>query len=678
MAVIGFTQTDRALKIDTPLKADTLILRSISGQEAISHLFRFQLELLSENDAIQFDQIVGKTVTLHIETAGSERLLNGVISRFSQGGRNERFTFYHAEMVPWLWFLTRTADCRIFQGQTAPQIIKEIFGDLKFDDPKFPDFELRLYKSYRQREFCVQYRETDFNFVSRLMEEEGIYYFFEHDSDKHTLVLADDAAAHKPCVGQPKARCEFASAGSRGEDMISDWRAEQEYRPSAWAHTDYNFETPSTNLMVTAQDHGNYEIYDFPGTYSKKADGDQLAKTRLQETLALKERVTGKSNCRCFSSGSTVEVTDHYRDDMNQKWLLTSVNHQSTMGEAYGSGGEDEGVFYTNTFQCIPASVQFRPPRVTPKPDVQGCQTAIVVGPKGEEIHTDKYGRVRVQFHWDRKGENNEHSSCWIRVSHPWAGKNWGGIHIPRIGQEVVVDFLEGDPDQPLIVGRVYHAENMPPWALDGKKAISGFKSDSTKGGGGYNEFSMDDTKGNELIQVHAQFDQDIKVEHDERTNIGRNRTESVGNDETITIGANRTETVGDNETITIGANRVENVGQNETVTVNLLRTHNVGVNDMLNVGATQEVSIGGAQALTVGLGRAESVGLGQQTSVGKVYSLQAGDSIVLKTGAASITLKSDGTIIIAGKDITLNASGGITEKASGDIVMKGSKIAQN
>jgi type VI secretion system secreted protein VgrG len=723
MAAIGFTQMGRALRIDTPLGADALLLRNVSGQEAVSQLFRFQLELLSEDDALSFDAIVGKNITLHIQTVDSERAFNGFVSRFSQGSRDERFTHYHAEVVPWLWFLTRTADCRIFQRKTAPDIIKKIFTDLGFQD-----FELRLYKTYRQREYCVQYRETDFNFVSRLMEEEGISYFFEHDpgGKKHTLVLADDAAAHKPCPGQAKVRCDFASGGWLGEDAISEWRIEQEYRPSAWAHTDYNFETPSTNLIATVKDEGKYEIYDYPGIYSKKVDGNQLAKTRLQETIAFKSRVSGKSNCRCFTTGSLVELTDHYRKDLNHKWMLTAVYHQCTIGEAYGSGGSGEGFFYTNTFECIPESVSFRPTRVTPKPSVQGCQTAVVVGPGGEEIYTDKYGRVKVQFHWDREGKKNEDSSCWIRVSHPWAGKGWGGIHIPRIGQEVVVDFLEGDPDQPIIIGRVYHAENMPPWGLPAKKVVSGFKSDSTKGGGGYNEISMDDTKGNELIQVHAQFDQDIKVEHDERTNVGHDRTETVGNNETITIGVDRAEKVGNNEKITIGSNRTENVGANESITVALTRTRNVGINEMVNVGAAQEITIGGLQALTVGAARAHTVGAaetinvggsqsinvgstqstdvgssrsvsvgsdqsltvgGGRTSsiskddsltVGKSLTVSAGDEILLTTGSASIHMKKDGTITIQGKDISVNGSGAIDAKASKNITMKGQKILQN
>lgn len=672
MAAIGFTQTDRALRIETPLGPDTLLLRSLSGQESISQLFRFQLELLSEDDTISYESIVGQNVSIYVETVDSHRGFNGFISRFSQGGHDERFTYYRAEMVPWLWFLTRKADCRIFQHMAAPDIIKKVFKGLTFAQVEF-----RLYKSYRERDYCVQYRETDFNFVSRLMEEEGIYYFFEHSPDgtQHTLVLADDAAAHKPCPGQPKARCDFASGGWRGEDLISEFRIEQEYRPTAWTHTDYNFETPSTNLIATVQDESTYEIYDYPGFYSKKSDGSDLAKVRLQETVAFKQRVSGKSNCRCFTAGGLVEVTDHYRKDMNQKWMLTAVHHQCSMGGSYISGGGDEGFFYTNTFEAIPADVPFRPLRMTPKPSVQGCQTALVVGPGGEEIYTDKYGRIKVQFHWDRLGKKNEDSSCWVRVSYPWAGKAWGGIHIPRIGQEVIVDFLEGDPDQPIIVGRVYNAERMPPWDLPAKKVISGFKSDSTKGSGGYNEISMDDTKGTELINIHAQYDQHKRIEHDEVVSVGHDRTESVGNNESITIGvnrtekvgsnesitigANRTENVGANETITIGANRTENVGSNESITVALTRTRNVGVNEMVNVGAAQEITIGGLQTLSVGAARTVSVGGPQTVSIGAAETVDIGSSM-------SETIASDRSENVGGsKNVSIGSK--LTESIGSD-----------
>jgi type VI secretion system secreted protein VgrG len=740
MSAIGFTQTARALKIDTPLGENTLLLQSVAADEAISRPFRFQLELLSEDPAVAFDDIVGKPVSIHVQTYDAERRFNGFISRFSQGGQDRRFTYYSAEMVPWLWFLTRTADCRIFQRQSAPDIIKRIFQDLGFTD-----FEFRLYKSYRSREYCVQYRETDFNFVSRLMEEEGIAYFFEHDNhtNKHTLVLADDSDSHKSCPGQSKVRCDYTSGGSKREDHIQDWHMEQEYRPSAWAHTDYNFETPSTKLMATVQDEGSYEIYDYPGVYLKRADGDQLAKTRLQETVAFKSRATGRSNCRSFSTGLTFDLLGHYRKDVNRKWMLTALHHRATMGGAYGAaGGQDEGFVYTNTFEAIPATTPFRPPRATPKPVVQGCQSAVVVGPGGEEIYTYKYGRVKVQFHWDREGKKNENSSCWMRVSYPWAGKGWGGIHIPRIGQEVIVDFLEGDPDQPIVTGRVYHAENMPPWGLPAKGMVSGIKSDSTKGGGGYNEFSMDDTKGNELINVHAQFDQAVRVEHDERTSVGHDRTEDVGNNEKITIGVNRTEKVGSNESITIGSNRTEKVGVNEditiganrtehvgaseTITVTSNRTRVVGINEAVGVGAAQEITVGGLQAITVGAMRTKTVGAsenvdigvnqsidvganqsvnvgskqtidvgsdqsltvggGRTTSIGKADSLTVGksltinaaDEIMIQTGSASIHMKKDGTITIQGKDIMVKGSGEIDVKATKNVTMKGQKILQN
>lgn len=689
-ANLGFTQTGRALKIDTPLGADKLLLQTLSGNEAISQLFRFQLDLISEDDSIKFDGIVGKNVTLHLEIADGERCWNGFVCRFSQGARDERFTNYRAEVVPWLWFLTRTADCRIFQNKSVPEIVQKIFADLGFQD-----YELKLINSYRKRDYCVQYRETDFNFVSRLMEEEGICYFFRHQAGKHVLVLADDASAHDPCPGQAKARCEFAVGGWAPDDVIEEWRSEQEFRSSAWAHTDYNFETPSTNLMVSLQEAPKYEVYDYPGIYTKRAEGDKLAKMRLQETTAFKNRATGKSTCRSFNSGFVVDVTEHYRKDVNRKWLLTAVHHQATMGGSYATGSTEEEFHYSNTFECIPAEVPFRPPRMTAKPQVQGCQTAVVVGPKGEEIYTDKYGRVKVQFHWDREGKRNESSSCWVRVSSPWAGKNWGGIQIPRIGQEVVVDFLEGDPDEPLIIGRVYNAENMPPWALPGKAVISGFKSDSTKGGGGYNEFSMDDTKGTELINVHAQYDQQKRVEHDERVNVGNNRTESVGNDESITIGhdrtekvgnnekitigVNRTESVGANEHITIGANRTESVSANETVTVALMRTHTIGINDMLNVGGANEVTVGGLQAITVGAARAVTVGAAQAVQIGGLQTTSIGSNNTISVGGDQ-AVKVDGNdkksvgadkSVEIGGDLSTKVGGSESRSVSGDRTCK-------
>ena len=649
---MGVTQETHRIAISTPLGKDVLLLRGLSGSEAVSQLFHFDLDLLSENDSIKFQDVVGKNVTLHVVTAdGGQRHWNGFINRFSQGPQERRLTAYRAQMVPWLWFLTRTADCRIFQNQKVPDIIQKVFKDLNFHD-----FELRLYGTYTPRDYCVQYRETDFNFVSRLMEEEGICYFFDHQDGKHVLVLADDSPAHKPCPNQPTARYSFYGPGATyEEDLVTEWHYHEEFRTGAWAQTDYNFETPSTNLAVTVSGKNPYEIYDYPGEHAIRPDGDRLAKIRLQEQTAPSMVSHGASMCRNFRSGFLFTLEDHYRSDWNQSYLITALRHNAKQAGNYevGAAGGDD-MTYRNSFECIPASTPFRPLRTTPEPFVQGCQTAIVVGPSGEEIYTDKYGRVKVQFYWDREGKKNENSSCWVRVSHPWAGQGWGAISIPRIGQEVVVDFLEGDPDRPIIIGRVYNAEQMPPFGMPGGAVVSGVKSNSTKGGGGFNEISLNDAKGTELINIHAQYDQQKKVEHDERVNVGNDRTEGVGHDEKITIGNNRTEKVVANETITIGANRLEHVVANETINVDgnrtehvqgnetinvdLNRTRVVLVNESVNVGAAQEITIGGLQALTVGLTRIKNVGASETVAIGANQSIDVTANHSLTVGGNQST----------------------------------------
>src|SRR5215831_10241199 len=726
-----YTQENKPIAIDTPLGEDALLLRGFTGHEGMSRLFSFDLDLLAES-SISFNEIVGQRVTIRIDLDDSgkrKRYINGFVSRFALSGGDMRFTYYRAEIVPWLWFLTRTADCCIFQNMTVPDIITKVFKDLGFTD-----FKNRLEGTFEPRNYCVQYRETDFNFVSRLMEQYGIFYFFEHAEQKHTLVLANAPTVHQPCPGQAKARCDFASGVTLEEDIITDWQMEQELRPGKYALADYNFETPSTRLAVNVSStinvggNGKYEVYDYhPGEYLKKAQGEQLAKLRMEEEEAPHVVASGSGTCRAFTPGYKFDLAGH-SPQMDKGYVLTEVQHMASVGDSYSdfSSGGDAEESYSNHFTCIPFDVPFRPLRVTPRPTVQGPQTAIVVGRAGEEIFTDKYGRVKVQFHWDRKGERNENSSCWIRVSHPWAGKGWGAISIPRMGQEVIVDFLEGDPDQPIITGRVYNAEQMPPYGLHDEQVISGIKSNSTKSRGGYNEFIMDDTKGKELIRVHGQYDMDSTIEHDLRehvlhdrsrdvTNnetiaIGRNRTETVGGNETLTVSQNRTETVLGNETLSVAQNRSRQVTQNETVTVVLTRTHSVGVNEMINVGAAQEVTVGGAQTVTVGaaqtvtvgLERAVTVGLNQdvnigtnlsenignnhQEDVGKDDTLKVGnkltidadDEIVIKTGQASITMKKDGTITLQGKNITIKGSGQIVVQASKDVVMKGQNILQN
>ena len=607
-----FTQGQRFIAVDTPLGADRLLLRSFSGAEGISKLFHFQLDMLSEDFNISFDDIVGQNVTVSVKLAdgSSERYFNGFVSRFAQLPGEDRLARYQADVVPWMWFLTRTANCRIFQNQNVPDIVQQVFKDFGFQD-----FEVRVQGTYDPWEYCVQYRETACNFILRLLEQEGIFFFFRHEKGKHVLVLADKPSAHQPCPSAAKVKYEHVvGAGyNRDDDVILRWRYQQELRPGKYALRDYNFETPSTSLLAninsTINQGGNqkYEIFDYPGEYEKRSQGDTQSKLRIEEQELPHEVVRGDGTCRAFSSGFRFELSEHERQDQNVQYVLTEVTHSAHSG-SFHSRKSGEGATYSNSFTCTPLAVPFRPPRVTAKHLVQGPQTAVVVGPSGEEIYTDKYGRVKVQFHWDREGKNNEKSSCWIRASQPWAGKQWGGVWNPRIGQEVIVDFLEGDPDRPIITGRVYNAEQMPPWNLPGLQNISGIKSNSTKGGGGYNEYSMDDTKGKELIVTHAQKDMKTFVLHDSR--------EAIGNDRELNVKHNQTEVVGGDKHSTVeGEHRQE---------------------------------VDGAWSLTVGGARDEKVGTNFAVEAGQEIHLKAGMKVVIEAGA-QVTLKGAGGFVDVG-----------------------------
>jgi type VI secretion system secreted protein VgrG len=519
------TQQTRILKIETPLGKDKLLVKSFSGEESISSLFRFHLDLVSEETTIPPKSIVGKKVTVSVLQfdGKTERFFSGYISRFSQlpsGGRHNR---YQAEMVPWPWFLTLAADCKIFQEKSVLDIIKAVF-----DRYGFTDYSFDCQGQHSAREYCVQYRETSFDFVARLMEEEGIFFFFKHEKTKHTLVMADHKGVHQPCPYQDKINIELAEGRgfTRDEDMINHWERSYEFRTGKWAQTDYNFETPSTSLLSTVQtivdldQNKKYEVFDYPGEYLNKGAGDALTKLRMEEEEVGYDLASGNSDCRSMVSGHKFTLKRHTSRDQNSTYVLTSVVH-SAQQTGFASDEQNEGHYY-NSFSCIPHDVTFRPARTTPKPLVHGTQTAVVVGPPGEEIYTDNHGRIKVQFHWDRDGKKNDKSSCWIRVSQPWAGKNWGAIWLPRIGQEVVVDFLEGDPDCPIIVGRLYNAEQPVPYGLPVNMTQSGFKSRSSKLGGteDYNEIRFEDKKGQEMITIHAQYDMETTVEHDDTKTV--------------------------------------------------------------------------------------------------------------------------------------------------------------
>ena len=695
-----YTQENRLIGIETPLGKDILLLRGFSGQEGISRLSNFDLDLLSQDPDIKFEDIIGKRVTLRV-TLGSDkkRYFNGFISRFMQTGSDRGLANYRATMVPWLWFLTRTSDCRIFQKKTIPDIIEQIFKDLGFTD-----YKLQLQGSFEPRDYCVQYRETDFNFVSRLMEQYGLLYFFEHEKGKHTLIIANDPSAHQPCPEQKEAKWDPQGSGALAEDVLTSLQWEQTLRPGKYAVTDYNFETPDTSLhaemktVIEVGGNNKFEIYDFPGEYSKKNQGDTIAKIRMEEEEAQYLVVTGTSSCRAFTSGYRFDLKDYVRKDMNRAYLLTSVQHVATVGSTYTTTavGKDEST-YSNSFTCIPHKVPFRPPQITSKPIIQGTQTAVVTGKAGEEIWTDNYGRVKVQFHWDRDGQFDEFSSPWIRVSQVHAGKGFGGVDIPRIGEEVIVGFLEGDADQPIIVGRVYNAKNMPPGSLPAGGMISGLKSNSTPGGGGNNSIMMDDTKGNELYSMNAQFNCTENVGNNRTTTVGVDDSLTVGSNQTIGIGADRKETVGGAETITVTGHRTETVNGGETVTVNggrshtvngmqtttisVAEVHSVGAGRMHNVGAAEAITVGGAQAISVGAAQAISVGGAQMVNVGALQSVNVGGphklsaAVISETSKGAIKIKAGATTIVEAPTIILKAGGSKIIMNSGGITIKGSKI---
>jgi type VI secretion system secreted protein VgrG len=623
---MSYTQEKRLIAIETPLGNHVLLLKSLAGREAISRLFSFSLDLLSEKSSISFDDVVGQRVSISVTQADdAKRYINGFVSRFSQTGADERFTEYHAEVVPWLWFLTRTAACRIFQNMTVPDIISKVFKDFGFND-----FKNSLQGTYEKWDYCVQYRETAFNFVSRLMEQEGIFYFFEHEKDKHTLVMADRPSTHKPCPAQPKGRLDYTAAALLQEDVVHDWHLEQEFRTGKYSLKDYNFETPSANLevkepsIISVDGNSRYEIYDYPGEYEKKGDGETIAKTRMQEEETTHLLASGSSNCRGFIAGYRFDLEGHSRNDMNKTYVLLEVHHSASVGESYTAEPSKDGEQYSNSFTCIPHSVPFRPARITPKPFVQGPQTAVIVGKSGEEIWVDKYGRVKVQFHWDREGKKDENSSCWVRVSQPWAGKNWGAVWIPRIGQEVIVDFLEGDPDQPIITGRVYNAEQMPPYALPDNQTRSTFMSRSSKGGASanYNEIRFEDKKGSEQIFINAEKDMDHRVENDSR--------EFVGNDRSLIVKGNQKEKVeGDLHSEAVG-NRNEKVGQTMCL----------------------------------------QVGQNLQEKSGQNYAHEAGMEIHLKAGM--------NVVIEAGLELTIKGSGGFINIGPAGVAISGTLVLIN
>lgn len=771
------TQARRQFSVTTPLGKDTLLATSLNADESLSQLFHFNVGVIADvKQDVAFDKLLGQSVTATIlyPGTGDKRYFNGICQRVSQGESDINYAHYRLELVPKVWLLTKKQQSRIFQHLTIPEILKVVFQgfDVNYDG---------IQGTFEKRDFVVQYRETDFDFASRLMEDEGIYYYFKHNDGKHEMTLANTPQGHADVTYKPEVMYKNVNqAPSQDDDFIYDWAKSQEVTSGKVTLWDHTFELPHKHLEAEQQiqdnttvggashklavaENSKLEIYDYPGTYAGRFDGvdkgggDQPAELqkiftdnkrttniRMQELAAASVNAHGTSTCRQFSAGHKFQVKTLGNDGLTAplkpagQYVITRVSHSAVMPDEYRSGGTQDFT-YRNTFTVMPATTPFRPPRTTYKPTVYGAQTAQVVGPSGEEIFTDKYGRVKVQFHWDREGKRNADSSCWVRVGTLWAGRGWGMIHIPRIGQEVIVDFLEGDPDQPIIVGNVYNADQMPAYPLPEKKTVSYLKTNSSPGGVGFNEFRIEDKKGAEQIFIHGERNQDIRIKNDCMENILHDRHLTVGDtvegkkagkqnehvlvDKNLTVDHDQNEQIGSIYNLRVGGidgkgdwniivdqDKKEVIKRNYHLTVlkdllvkvvgkiSLLfgdnvdtriegrQTHEVVKDQNTKIGGGKSVEVGGSEKTKISGDQHLEVKSASKTKVGGDLSLNVTGKVQEKSGGnfahesgGEIHLKGATKVIIeAGMQVTLKGPGGFVDVGPAGVTIQGTMVLIN
>lgn len=607
------SQNERLFYFKTPLGPDKLIITSLDGTEAISELFHLDLELVSEDPAVDIKNLIGKPVSIGIRLADGStfRYFHGIVSRARAITSAGRLFKYSAEVVPEVWRLTKTQDCRVFQNVSVPDIINEVLSRFGITDK-----QIKVSGQHLSWVYCVQYRETAWDFLNRLMETEGIFYFFKHEEAKTTLIVADAAAEHQPCPGQGRFKLDqaFGRGYNRDEDVVFKWELSQSFRSGKYTHRDFNYEDPTTDLTheeparESIGGNSSYEVYDFPGEYEDRGDASNYGKLRQEEEEVEQESISGLGNGRVFMPGFKFDLSNHELRSQNRSYVITSVNHHATEGSLLpDAAGSDSS--YSNSFTCIPYSVPYRPRRKTPKHVMRGVQTATVVGTSGQELYTEEMGRIKVQFHWDRIGEKNENSSLWCRVMQPWAGNDYGCNFMPRIGDEVVVDFVEGDPDRPIIIGSVYNPVRANPWTMPDRMNWSGIKTKSTQGGDAddASELRFDDTAGSELVLLRSQKDMEITVENDLNEEIGKDihRTVrgktylNVTSDVHTTVDANTITKVGGNTDLTVSGNVTESVSGNFSQSVSGNFDQSVSGNQSISVTGNYSLSVTGKAAIS-------------------------------------------------------------------------------
>jgi type VI secretion system secreted protein VgrG len=652
------TQAKREVAVKTVFGDDTLLFKRMQCSEALGRLSEMRIELASERGDVKIADVLGTDMTVSLDLPeGGKRHFHGIVTRFAYQGWRDGKPSYLATLHPALWLLTRATNCRIFQAKPVLDIVKAVTGAyggaIELD-------ESLLSSVPAAREYCVQYRESDFNFVCRLLEEEGIYFYFRHADGKHTMVLADGYGAHDTASG-------YETILFRDEETARDPLHEAvtrlnpggEIAPSVMTLNDFDFEKASSStsggLLVKADvpapfAQQSYEHYDYPGRYHVAAAGNGYARARMEALHGQGERIDASANARGLTTGALFTLAEHPRDDQNRPFLVTSAETEIT-GIDYSSGGSDGGLDFRCTFQAIGKEHSYRPPATARKPFVQGPQTAMVVGKAGEEIWTDKYGRIKVQFHWDRLGKTDETSSCWVRVQQGWAGKGWGMMFVPRIGMEVVVAFLEGDPDRPLVTGCVYNGDAMPPYALPDEQTKSTIKSNTSKGGNGFNEIRFEDKKDSEEIFVQAEKDFNRVVKNNDTLKVGfekkdkGDQTIQIANDQSLDVGNDRKVHVKNDQTVAIDNNLATTVKNDETRKVDNNQNIKVGNKIVVEANTSIELKVGGSSI---------KIEAAKITIKAPEIALQSDANTEIKAGAM-MQVKSGAVMTIEGALVKIN-----------------------
>jgi type VI secretion system secreted protein VgrG len=643
---------------------DTLFPAQFSGREAIGAVTELNLRATGATPAIALSGLTCQHATLSLQWSDTPRLIDAVCTRAAQLPSTVEGSHYALELRSWPWLLTLASNNRIFQGKTTQQIVEAVFNG-----HGATDFSFSLTGTYEAREYCVQYAETDFAFVCRLCEEEGWFYFFQHENGKHTLVVADhnDAFATLPGAAATLTYTP-GHTGKRESGQILYCELVEQSVTGVFASSDYAYLMPTSQLFSQAEAVSDGpKVYEYPGRYQTSSTAASITKRRIDELRSGARLLIGESDCRALLPGYKFTLSDHESTDANIEWVVASVVHDASHD------------IYRNRFEAFPATIEYRPARVTPRP-VMPTQTATVVGKAGEELWTDQYGRVKVQFHWDRDGKNDENSSCWVRVAQPWASKRFGMQFMPRIGDEVVITFVDADPDRPLITGSVYNGANQPPYTLPDNQTQSGIKTSSSKGNAGFNELRFDDKQDNEEVFMQAQKDLNVKVLNDAAWTIGHDETRTIQHARTHTVkeaddtlvveSGNRSATVKTgNETVDIAGTRTVKAGGDETRSVGGNLVHTVSGNFTLSVDGNLTIKVGGTLTL-------QSTGDLSAKTDGSM-SHQAAMSLTNQAGT-SLTNKSDGTLSNEAQSVSNKGALEQTVDGGGLLTVKGGIVKIN